>query len=154
VGRHARTALRRARRRPPGRRHRRCALTAAADRAVKPGGSGPGGLLRLDSVPRGVRRALLKAFGFTQFQLASAVSWQASVAAVIGIVFGVPIGIVAGRWLWILFARAIYAVPCPSVPVLDVVVIALGTLVLANVAALIPGRMAARTPTALVLRAE
>ena len=98
--------------------------------------------------------ALLKTFGFTQFQLASAVSWQASVAAVIGIVFGVPIGIVVGRWLWILFARAIYAVPSPSVPVLDVVVIALGTLVLANLAAVSravwrPGR---RPP--LVLRAE
>jgi len=98
--------------------------------------------------------ALLKTFGFTQFQLASAVSWQASVAALIGIVLGVPIGIIVGRWLWILFARAIYAVPAPSVPVLDVVVIALGALILANLAAVIPGRMAARTPTALVLRAE
>jgi hypothetical protein len=98
--------------------------------------------------------ALLKTFGFTQFQLASAVSWQASVAALIGIVLGVPLGIIVGRWLWILFARAIYAVPSPSVPVLDIAVIALGTLILANLAAVVPGRMAARTPTALVLRAE
>jgi hypothetical protein len=98
--------------------------------------------------------ALLKTFGFTQFQLASAVSWQASVAALIGIVLGVPVGIIVGRWLWILFARAIYAVPSPSVPVLDIAVIALGTLILANLAAVIPGRMAARTPTALVLRTE
>jgi ABC-type lipoprotein release transport system permease subunit len=66
----------------------------------------------------------------------------------------VPLGIIVGRWLWILFARAIYAVPSPSVPVLDIAVIALGTLILANLAAVIPGRMAARTPTALVLRAE
>ena len=65
-----------------------------------------------------------------------------------------PVGIIVGRWLWILFARAIYAVPSPSVPVLDVAIIALGTLTLANLAAVIPGRMAARTPTALVLRAE
>jgi hypothetical protein len=98
--------------------------------------------------------ALLKTFGFTQFQLASAVSWQASVAALIGIVLGVPLGIIVGRSLWILFARAIYAVPSPSVPVLDIAVIALATLILANLAAVIPGRMAARTPTALVLRAE
>jgi ABC-type lipoprotein release transport system permease subunit len=98
--------------------------------------------------------ALLKTFGFTQFQLASAVGWQASVAALVGIILGVPIGIIVGRWLWILFARAIYAVPSPSVPVLDIAVIALGTLILANLAAVIPGRMAARTPTALVLRSE
>jgi ABC-type lipoprotein release transport system permease subunit len=40
------------------------------------------------------------------------------------------------------------------VPVLEVVVVALAALVLANLVAAIPGRMAARTPTALVLRAE
>jgi hypothetical protein len=32
--------------------------------------------------------------------------------------------------------------------------IALGVFILANLAAVVPGRMAARTPTALVLRAE
>src|ERR1700683_1176829 len=55
--------------------------------------------------------ALFKTFGFTQRQLAAAVAWQASVVAVIGIVVGVPVGIIAGRWLWILFANAIDAVP-------------------------------------------
>jgi len=96
----------------------------------------------------------LNTVGFTQSQFASAVSWQASVAALIGIVLGLPIGIVVGRWLWILFARAMYAVPSPSAPVLDIAVIALGALILANLAAVIPGRMAARTPMAPVLRAE
>jgi ABC-type lipoprotein release transport system permease subunit len=38
--------------------------------------------------------------------------------------------------------------------VLTVVLIALGALVLANIVAAIPGRIAARTPTALILRAE
>jgi len=98
--------------------------------------------------------ALFKTFGFTQRQLAAAVAWQASVVAVIGIVVGVPVGIIAGRWLWILFANAIDAVPSPSVSVVDVLGVALGTLVLANLAAVVPSRMAARTPTALVLRAE
>jgi ABC-type lipoprotein release transport system permease subunit len=97
---------------------------------------------------------LLKTFGFTRRQLAVTVAWQASVAAIIGIVVGVPVGIALGRWLWDLFARDIYAVPEPSVPVLEVVVVALAALVLANLVAAIPGRMAARTPTALVLRAE
>jgi ABC-type lipoprotein release transport system permease subunit len=76
------------------------------------------------------------------------------VAAVIGIVVGLPVGIILGRWLWTLFARAIYAVPSPSVPVAQVALVALGTLVLAILASIIPGRIAARTPTALVLRAE
>ena len=98
--------------------------------------------------------ALLKTLGFTQRQLATAVAWQASAAAIIGVVVGAPAGIALGRWLWDLFARDIYAVPEPSVPVFQVVVIALGALVLANLAAAIPGQIAARTSTALVLRAE
>ena len=98
--------------------------------------------------------ALLKTLGFTRRQLAATLAWQASVAAVIGIVVGVPLGIALGRWLWTLFARQIYAVPQPSVPVLSIVLIALGALVLANVVAAVPGRSAARTATALLLRAE
>jgi hypothetical protein len=98
--------------------------------------------------------ALLKTLGFVQRQLVAAVAWQASVAAAIGIVIGVPLGIVAGRWLWSLFAREIYAVPQPSVPVLSVALVALGAIVLANVVAAWPGLVAARTPTALLLRAD
>ena len=98
--------------------------------------------------------ALLKTLGFTHRQLATTVAWQASVAAVVGVVVGVPLGIVLGRWLWTLFARAIYAVPQPTVPTLQIVLVALGAMVLANLVAAIPGRTAARTPTAILLRAE
>lgn len=98
--------------------------------------------------------ALLRTLGFTQRQLAAAVAWQASVAAVVGIVVGIPVGAIIGRWLWDLFARQIYAVPEPTVPVLSLVLIAAGTLVLANLVAAIPARVASRTPTALMLRAE
>ena len=98
--------------------------------------------------------ALLKTLGFTRYQLAVTVAWQASVAALVGIVIGVPLGIALGRWLWDLFARAIYAVPEASVPIVEVVLVALAALVLANLVAAVPGGMAARTRTALVLRAE
>jgi hypothetical protein len=74
--------------------------------------------------------------------------------AVIEIIVGVPFGIALGRWLWILFAHEIYAVPDPTVPVLQVVLIAVGALVLANLVAALPGWIAARTTTALLLRAE
>ncbi len=98
--------------------------------------------------------ALLKTVGFVRRQLAAAVAWQATVAAVVGIVVGIPLGVIAGRWLWDLFARQIYAVPYPTVSVASVLLVALGTLVLANVVAAVPARDAARTPTALMLRAE
>ena len=48
--------------------------------------------------------ALLKTVGFVRRQLAAAVAWQATVAAVVGIAVGIPLGIVTGRWLWDLFA--------------------------------------------------
>jgi hypothetical protein len=98
--------------------------------------------------------ALLKALGFTQRQLAACVAWQSTVAAAAGLIAGIPLGIALGRWLWILFARDIYAVPLATVPAPLVIYVGLGALVLANAVALLPGAYAARTPAALVLRAE
>jgi FtsX-like permease family/MacB-like periplasmic core domain len=98
--------------------------------------------------------ALLKTIGFVRRQLALAVAWQATTAALVGIVVGIPLGIVVGRWLWDQFAQQISAVPYPTVSVLSVAAVALGTLLLANLVATIPARNAARTPTALMLRAE
>jgi ABC-type antimicrobial peptide transport system permease subunit len=98
--------------------------------------------------------ALLKALGFTQRQLASSIASQATVAAVFGAVFGIPIGIFIGRQLWFIFARSIDAVPDPSIPVWSIVFVGVGTILFANVVAAIPGRIAARTSTALVLRTE
>lgn len=98
--------------------------------------------------------ALLKTIGLSRRQLGAVVAWQSSVAVAIGTVVGVPLGIVAGRSLWQLFANEIHAVPIPSVPALSIALIAGGALVLANIIAFFPGRIAARTPTALLLRAE
>jgi hypothetical protein len=113
------------------------------------------GLTLVASVRRRRRDlALLKTLGSTRRQLASVVAWQSTVAVLIGTVVGVPLGIVLGRVLWTLFANEIHAVPSPSVPALSIVLIAVGALALANVVAASPGRLAARTPTAVLLRAE
>ena len=98
--------------------------------------------------------AVLKVLGFTNHQVAATVAWHSTVSVVIGVIAGVPLGIALGRWLWDLFARDINAVPQPSVPVLQVVLIAAGALLVANIVAALPGRFAARTPVALVLRSE
>jgi ABC-type antimicrobial peptide transport system permease subunit len=97
---------------------------------------------------------VLKALGFTPRQLARVVSWQASVTALAGVIVGVPLGILIGRQLWTLFARSINAVPDPNGPTVSVILVVLGSLIFANLVALIPGRIAARTSTALALRAE
>jgi FtsX-like permease family len=112
-------------------------------------------LTLLASVRRRRRHlALLRAFGFTRTQLALTVASQASVAVGIGTVLGVPIGIVIGRTLWTAFANQIDVVAAPLVPALTVGAIAVGALVLANVVAAVPGRLAADSPTAVLLRAE
>jgi len=69
-------------------------------------------------------------------------------------IIGVPVGIVIGRSLWVLFAHEINAVPAPIVPVTLIAVMIVGTLAIANIVAAVPGRIAARMPTSLLLRAE
>ena len=113
------------------------------------------GLTLVASVRRKRRSmAMLRTLGFTGRQLRASVAWQSSIAVVIGLVVGVPLGIVAGRFLWDLFATNIYVVPRPTIPGMAIVAIALGALVLGNLVATIPGRIAARTPAALLLRTE
>jgi hypothetical protein len=98
--------------------------------------------------------AMLRALGFRSRQLRAAVAWQASVNGLVGVVLGVPLGIVLGRWLWTLFARDIDAVPEPTVPLLSILIVGLVTMALVNIIAALPGRSAARTSTARVLHGE
>jgi hypothetical protein len=134
--------------------------TMGAMPAVLAGGLAAGavaglGLTLVASVRRKRRDfATLKTLGFTRGQLAAAVAWQSTVIAAVGLVIGVPVGIAAGRWLWLAFAHELSAVPDAVVPAGSIAVAAAAALVLANLVAAPPGRAAARTPAAIVLRAE
>ena len=134
--------------------------TMGAMPAVLAGGLAAGAVAALGlTLAASVRRrrrdfALLKTLGFTRRQLGGAVAWQSSVIVVTGLVIGVPLGIAAGRWLWVAFARELSAVPDPTVPAGSIAVAAVAALVLANAVAAVPGRRAARTPAAEVMRAE
>jgi hypothetical protein len=113
------------------------------------------GLTLVASVRRRRRDfALLKTLGFTRRQLAGAVAWQSSAIALTGLLIGVPAGVAFGRFLWLAFAHELSAVPDPVVPAGSIVLAALAALVLANLVAALPGRAAARTPAAIVLRVE
>jgi hypothetical protein len=112
-------------------------------------------LTLLSSVRRRRRDlALLKSLGLTRRQLASVVAWQSTVSMFVGVLLGVPIGIVFGRLMWNLFAHELSAIPETTVPGLVIGLVALGALVLANLIAVIPARRAARTPSSVVLKAE
>jgi hypothetical protein len=98
--------------------------------------------------------ALFKTLGFTRRQLAATVAWQASISVALGVIIGLPLGFVIGRALWNRFATALHVVPQTTVPAPAIALIAVGALVVANLVAAIPGRHAARTETAVLLRAE
>jgi hypothetical protein len=98
--------------------------------------------------------AILKTVGFTRPQVAAAVAWQATTVVVVGLLAGVPLGILAGRFSWHEFATALGVVPDAVTPVAPIVLVAPAALLLANAIAGLPGWTAARTQPALVLRAE
>jgi ABC-type lipoprotein release transport system permease subunit len=98
--------------------------------------------------------AILKTLGFVQRQVRSAVAWQASAVALLAVVAGIPAGVVLGRWGWRLVASEFGVVPVSVDPILTLALVLPAALILANIVAAIPGRVAARTKPALVLRTE
>jgi len=98
--------------------------------------------------------AVLRTLGFTRRQVLSAVSVQAGLIAVVGLVIGVPLGLVAGRVAWTVLAKRLGAVVELVTPVLAFGLLAVAVLALALVVGLVPGIRAARAHPADTLRAE
>ena len=101
-------------------------------------------LLVVSVVRRRREMGLLKALGFVNLQVGATVLWQATTVALVGIVVGVPLGIVVGRVVWNAFATNLGVVPVAAVPGLTIAVLALGVLVVANALAVIPALTSAR----------
>ncbi len=107
----------------------------------------------------GVRRrnrdlALLKSLGLVRSQLLRVVCWQATALAAASLLAGVPLGLLAGRWAWAVFASSAGVAARASVPVTLVALAVPATVLLANLIAVGPGWTAARIPAATVLRSE
>jgi hypothetical protein len=98
--------------------------------------------------------AVLRVLGLTRRQARASVAWQATTLAAVGVVVGIPLGIALGRTVWRQVADAtpmLYAAPAAVVAALLAAPIALA---LANLLAAWPGRVAAATRPAEVLRVE
>ena len=98
--------------------------------------------------------AILKTLGFVRGQVLAAVAWQASIMVAVALVVGLPLGVGAGRFAWNVFAEDLGVLPEAVVPVAATLLVVPATLVLANLIAAVPGRMAAGTRPARALRAE
>ena len=107
----------------------------------------------------GVRRryrdlALLKTLGLVRSQLLGVVCWQATALAAASLLAGLPLGVLAGRWAWTVFASSAGVAAQADVPVTLVLLAIPATVLLANLIAVGPGWTAARIPAATVLRSE
>ena len=98
--------------------------------------------------------AVLKTLGFTRRQVMAMIASHASTLVLLALAVGVPLGLAAGRWSWDRFASPLGLDAPPVIPAALVGGVAATMLVFANVVAAVPGRRAARTEPAIVLRAE
>lgn len=121
------------------------------------------GLLAVGTLTHGlvttVRRrrrdlAVLKTLGLDRGQVRRAVAWQASAIATLALVIAVPLGVIAGRGIWTLFADQTGFVAEPAVEGSMIALALPAGLLVANVIATLPARSAARTHPAIVLRSE
>ena len=98
--------------------------------------------------------AILKTIGFMRRQVSVAVVWQATTIGLLALAVGIPLGVAAGRWSWSAFADRLGVPADPATPVLAMVVLGVATLALANLAAAVPGWLAADLQPAVALRTE
>jgi len=107
------------------------------------------------SVRRSRRQiGVLKTLGFTRGQVVSSVGWHATTIAVVALVVGLPLGMVAGRLAWRAVSTSLGVATVQSLPLLSVAATAALVLIVANIAAFAPGVSAARMRPSSTLRAE
>jgi putative ABC transport system permease protein len=98
--------------------------------------------------------AVLRVLGFVGGQVRSTLRWQALTVASVGLLVGVPAGVIAGRRIWSMLADAVGVVDDWSFPWLAVVLAVPAAMSVAVLLAIPAGRAAARVSPSRVLRAE
>jgi hypothetical protein len=98
--------------------------------------------------------AVLRALGMTRQQARLVVTTQASLLAMIGLVFGVPLGIALGRGIWRSVAGFTPLAYHPPLALLALLLIGPVALLAANALAAWPQHRAARVHSGQVLRSE
>jgi hypothetical protein len=98
--------------------------------------------------------AILKTLGLLRPQLLLVVGWEAVALTTAALLAGLPLGLLAGHWSWVLFASSLGVSDVTVIPVPLVLLVIPATWFLAIVVASVPARSAARVAPAAVLRAE
>ena len=98
--------------------------------------------------------AVLRALGLTRWQSRLVVGTQATLLAVIGLAFGIPLGLILGRVLWHAAADMAPLAYQPPLAALALLLIVPLALLAANLLAAWPARRAARLQAGQILRTE
>ena len=98
--------------------------------------------------------AVLRAVGLTRRQCRWIVVTQAVVLAVVGLLFGVPLGVAVGRLVWQAVASSTPFLYQAPVALWALLLVGPAALLVVNVLALWPGQQAARLRIAQVFRTE
>jgi putative ABC transport system permease protein len=98
--------------------------------------------------------AILRALGFTSWQVRGTLCWQALTLAGIALLIGVPAGIACGRLCWQVFAYQLGITPVVAVSAAVLSIMAASWLAAAAVIAALLGETATRNPPARVLHSE
>jgi hypothetical protein len=98
--------------------------------------------------------ALLKTLGFERRQVRATVAWQATTLAVVGLLFGIPGGVLLGAFVWRHVTGSIGIADVTVIPVRALVLAIPVVVVIVNLVAFWPARAAARRWPAAALAAE
>jgi ABC-type antimicrobial peptide transport system permease subunit len=98
--------------------------------------------------------AILRSIGFTRRQARLAITWQATLLTIVGLVVGIPLGIVCGRLVWRWLADSFPVAYVPPLALVAIVVVIPIAIVLASVLAAPPAHAATRIRPAQALRTE
>lgn len=110
---------------------------------------------QLSDVRRQQRQyALLDALGYTRGQILRTVLLQATVAASVALLIGVPLGVVGGRVWWSSFSRSLGVVDTSDVRPLHMLALAAMVLASALIFSAVPALVAARTDAAAALEVD
>jgi hypothetical protein len=98
--------------------------------------------------------AVLRSVGFTKRQSRLSIAWQATLLAAVGVVIGVPLGVIVGRSVWRWLAHEFPVLYVPPMALVAIVLIVPLALLIANLIAAGPAHQATRVRPAETLRAD